>query len=62
VAALDALAISTIDLCNSYPCKMHDDLMNLARQLGPVGTGAAAGAPLETTPTGGIKPLDTHVR
>lgn len=31
MAAINALWRSTIVLCNSYPCKLHDDLMKLAR-------------------------------
>jgi hypothetical protein len=53
VAAMDALSTSTITLCESFPCKLRDDLINRARQPGPVGAGASTGAPPLTPPTAG---------
>lgn len=44
VAAMDALSLSTIALCESFPCKLRDDLISRARQPGPVVSGASTSA------------------
>ena len=63
VVAMDALSLSTVALCESYPCKLKDDLMDRARQPGPVGAGASPGTLPLAPPmaSGAIKPLDSDV-
>ena len=60
--ALDALWSSTIALCDFglQPCKLRDDLMNLARQPGSVVAGPTTGPSPRTTPLAddSVKPFD----
>jgi hypothetical protein len=63
-AALDELRLSCIALCESYPCKLRDDIMDRARQPASAESGASTGGPPGTTPTAGgaAKGLDADVR